>query len=100
MPRSILASGLHLNRVSAPAPGEERSRMKKKELQSQLEALQSQVAFQDDTLQALQSALATQQQDLLTMQRQLTLLKQRQDEQAQDAGEGSQAPTHEVPPHY
>ncbi|MFO7552429.1 MAG: SlyX family protein [Haliea sp.] len=74
--------------------------MKKKELQKQLEYLQSQAAFQEDALQALQSALALQQQDLLTLRRQLTLLKQRQDEQAQQAEEGAPVPSHEVPPHY
>lgn len=74
--------------------------MKKKELQNQLEDLQSQVAFQDDALQALQAALATQQQDLLTLQRQLALLKQRQDEQARQAEADSAAPAHQAPPHY
>ncbi|MDO8862834.1 SlyX family protein [Haliea sp. E1-2-M8] len=74
--------------------------MKKKELQNLLEELQSQVAFQDDALHALQSALANQQQDLLTLQRQLTLLKQRQDEQAQQAEEGATTPSQEAPPHY
>jgi SlyX protein len=73
--------------------------MKKKELQKQLEELQSQMAFQDDMLQALQSALAAQQQDLLTLRRQLTLLKQRQDEQAQQVEEGLPAPASEAPPH-
>ncbi len=100
MPRSILASALQLNGVSAPAPEEDSPGMKQKELQQQLEELQSQVAFQDDALQALQSALATQQQDLLTLQRQLTLLKQRQDEQARQAEEGTHAPPEEAPPHY
>lgn len=74
--------------------------MKKKELQKQLEELQSQMAFQDDMLQALQSALAAQQQDLLTLRRQLTLLKQRQDEQAQQVEEGAPGPLNEAPPHY
>lgn len=74
--------------------------MKKKELQKQLEELQSQMAFQDDTLQALQSALAAQQQDLLTLRRQLTLLKLRQDEQAQQAEDGPSALADEAPPHY
>ncbi len=74
--------------------------MKKKELQRLLEELQTQVAFQDDALQSLQGALATQQQDLLILRRQLTLLKQRQDEQAQQAGESPVEPVAEVPPHY
>lgn len=74
--------------------------MKKKELRKQLDELQSQVAFQDDALQTLQLALAKQQQDLLTLRRQLTLLKQRQDEQAQQAEEGASTPPRETPPHY
>ena len=41
--------------------------MKKKELLQMLEDLQSQVAFQEDTLQGLQAALSSQQQDLLVV---------------------------------
>ncbi len=74
--------------------------MKKKELLQMLEDLQSQVAFQEDTLQGLQAALSSQQQDLLVVQRQMQLLKERQDEQAAALDDarprGSEAP----PPHY
>ena len=73
--------------------------MKKKELMRLLHDLQSQTAFQDDTLQSLQTALATQQKDLLVLQRQLMLLKQRQDEQGAGLNDDP-APAQELPPHY
>lgn len=73
--------------------------MENKQLQAQLEDLQTQMAFQDDTVQALQQALASQQQELLLLRRQLELIKQRQDEQA-SALEEMPAPGSEQPPHY
>ncbi|QIB67244.1 SlyX family protein [Kineobactrum salinum] len=74
--------------------------MDKKLLQSQLEELQTQLAFQDDTVQALQQALASQQQELMLLQRQLELLKQRQDEQASALEELPGSGDSEQPPHY
>lgn len=69
---------------------------------NQLSELQSQLAFQDDTIAALNDALAQQQRELLTLRRQLELLKQRQDEQAAALDQGSEeaAPALERPPHY
>ena len=67
--------------------------------QQQLVDLQTQLAFQEDTLQSLNGALAAQQEEILLLRRQLELLKQRQDEQAaqlDDAG----SPVDEKPPHY
>lgn len=69
------------------------------ELQQQVEELQSQLAFQEDTVSALNTAFAAQQREILTLQRQVALLKQRLDEQALqigDAGPGAD----EKPPHY
>ena len=68
-------------------------------LKQQLVDLQSQVAFQDDTVSALNEALSQQQQEIITLRRQLTLLKQRQDEQALQIGEGG-PPADQKPPHY
>lgn len=68
------------------------------DLKRQLEEVQTQLAYQEDTVQTLNDALALQQQEILLLQRQLQLLKQRQDEQ----GPGSDAPAgaEEKPPHY
>ncbi|TXS92821.1 SlyX family protein [Parahaliea maris] len=68
---------------------------------AQLHDLQSQLAFQDDTLSALNSALSAQQQEILLLRRQVELLKQRQDEHASVIddlpGPGAEQ---ERPPHY
>ena len=68
------------------------------ELQQQLVDVQTQLAYQDDTVRQLNQALAAQQQEILVLRRQMQLLKQRQDEQIQ-AG-GTAAPLDEKPPHY
>ena len=68
------------------------------ELREQLAEVQSQLAFQEDTVAALNEVLAGQQQEILLLRRQLELLKQRQDEQAAQADPG--APVDEKPPHY
>ena len=71
------------------------------ELKRQLTDVQSQLAFQDDTVQALNDALALQQQELLVLRRQMELLKQQQEEQAarHDVDEAGVTPV-EKPPHY
>ena len=69
------------------------------DLKTALSEVQSQLAFQDETVAALNDALASQQQEILLLRRQLELLKQRLDEQAR--GEDSSAPVaDEKPPHY
>ena len=71
------------------------------ELARQLVDLQTQLAFQEDTIGALNEALAAQQQEILTLRQQVALLKQRQDEQAAQLDEaGSAGPADEKPPHY
>lgn len=67
------------------------------EVKRQLVAVQTQLAYQEDTVRQLNEALATQQQEMLVLRRQLQLLKQRQDEQGPAAGT---APLDEKPPHY
>ena len=69
------------------------------ELKQQLVELQSQLAFQEDTVSSLNEALSQQQQEILTLRRQVALLKERQDEQAAQIGEGG-APVDQKPPHY
>jgi len=68
------------------------------ELQQQLVDVQTQLAYQEDTVRQLNQALAAQQQEILVLRRQMQLLKQRQDEQGH-AG-GTPAPLDEKPPHY
>ena len=60
--------------------------------------VQTQLAYQEDTMQALNDALASQQQEILVLRRQVQLLKQRLDEQG-SAGPASDPGT-EKPPHY
>jgi SlyX protein len=71
------------------------------DIASQLMEVQTQLAFQEDTLNVLNEALASQQQEILVLRRQLELLKQRQDEQAAGQVPG-QVPgeVEEKPPHY
>ena len=69
------------------------------ELKTALADVQSQVAFQDETVAALNDALASQQQEILLLRRQLELLKQRLDEQAGEAVSATPV-TDEKPPHY
>jgi SlyX protein len=73
------------------------------ELKQQVMEMQSQIAFQEDTMQTLNDALALQQQEILVLRRQLELLKLRQDEQAARAGhqdESPGSPGDDLPPHY
>jgi SlyX protein len=67
------------------------------EIRQQLLEVQTQLAFQEDTLRELNDALALQQQEILVLRRQLQLLKQRQDEQLAGQVPGE---TEEKPPHY
>jgi SlyX protein len=66
-------------------------------MQQQLVAVQSQLAFQEDTMRELHEALARQQQEILLLRRQIQLLKQRLDEQAVDFEPGF---VDQKPPHY
>ena len=68
------------------------------ELRQLLVDVQTQLAYQEDTVRQLNQALAAQQQEILVLRRQMQLLKQRQDEQGH-AG-ATTAPLDEKPPHY
>jgi SlyX protein len=63
----------------------------------QLVEVQSQLAFQEDTVRQLHEAVALQQQEIMLLRRQIELLKQRQDEQATDMAPGA---VDQKPPHY
>ena len=70
-------------------------------LRQQLTEVQTQLAFQEDTLQTLNDALGLQQQEILLLRRQLELLKLRQDEgAAQSETDQRGGPVDERPPHY
>jgi len=70
-------------------------------LTQQMLELQSQLAFQEDTLSSLDAALALQQQEILLLRRQVELLLARQQEYEanNDAGVVYTA-RDELPPHY
>jgi len=70
-------------------------------LTRQMLELQSQLAFQEDTLSSLDAALALQQQEILLLRRQVELLLARQQEYEanNDAGVVYTA-RDERPPHY
>jgi len=69
-------------------------------LSAELIDVQSQLAFQEDTLQALNDALTLQQQEILTLRRQVELLKARQDEQGANADQAAAPALDQPPPHY
>lgn len=70
-------------------------------LTQQVLELQSQLAFQEDTLRSLDAALALQQQEILLLRRQVELLlvRQQEYEATNDAGLVYSA-RDELPPHY
>ena len=67
-------------------------------LQQQVEELQAQLAFQEDTLSGLDAALAQQQQEVLLLRRQVQLLHERLTAQA--GGQLGVTQGDETPPHY
>jgi len=70
------------------------------DIETQLEALQTQLSYQEHTIATLNEAISAQQQEILLLRRQLELVKQRLDEQGQ-ASAGDGADDHdEKPPHY
>ena len=62
--------------------------------------LQSQLAFQEDTLAALNDAVTTQQHAILLLQEEVALLKSRLREQGEALAQMGDAPGDERPPHY
>ena len=71
------------------------------ELKAAMADLQSQMAFQEDTVQALNDALADQQQEILVLRRQVELLRAQLEEQASATdATAARAAEDEKPPHY
>jgi SlyX protein len=68
-------------------------------LAQQIAQLQTQLAFQEDTISSLDNALARQQQEILLLRRQIELLHARQRD-TQEAAGAPVAPASEKPPHY
>lgn len=69
-------------------------------LASGLVEVQSQLAFQEDTITALNEALTLQQQELTVLRRQVELLKQRLEEHSTNSDQLSPPILDEKPPHY
>ena len=90
---------LHASGERAPGAFQEIFVADKDKLLNDMVELQSQMAFQEDTVSALNEAIAAQQQEILTLRRQLELLKQPLDEQAASAP-GTSGLSEEKPPHY
>jgi SlyX protein len=69
-------------------------------LAADLMEVQSQMAFQEDTIAALNEALTHQQQEIIVLRRQVELLKQRWEEQNANTDHSQPPVLDERPPHY
>ncbi len=69
------------------------------DLMQQMVELQSQMAFQEDTVNVLNGAVTAQQKEILILREQLELLKQHQDE-ANARMDQAEPVVDEKPPHY
>jgi len=74
--------------------------MTNNELNQRIDNLESQLAFQEDTIDALNQLVTAQSSALATLQDRVTRLAQKL-QQVQDFGnEGADPSAHEPPPHY
>jgi SlyX protein len=69
-------------------------------LASDLVEVQTQLAFQEDTVSVLNEAITGQQQEIILLRRQLELLKQRLEERGNSADDAPGPSVDEKPPHY
>ena len=69
-------------------------------LAADLVEVQTQLAFQEDTMSVLNEAITGQQQEIFLLRRQLELLKQRLEERGSSADETPGPSVDERPPHY
>ncbi len=69
-------------------------------LVADLVEVQSQLAFQEDTITALNEVLTGQQQEIVVLRRQVELLKLRQEEQSASADPSTPLVLEQKPPHY
>ena len=65
-----------------------------------IEALEAQIAFVEDTVQALDEALAVQQQHILRLERQIDRLQQQLKDQGARLDEVAADASEPPPPHY
>lgn len=70
------------------------------ELFQRMAALESQLAFQDDTIETLNQLLIQQAQEYALLQRQLQLLNDRIKQLSEAPGAPISNPVDEIPPHY
>lgn len=69
-------------------------------LASDLVDVQTQLAFQEDSISSLNEAITLQQQEIILLRRQLELLKQRWEEQGTSPDDGPAPTVDDKPPHY
>lgn len=69
-------------------------------LASDLVEVQTQLAFQEDTMSVLNEAITGQQQEIIVLRRQLEILKQRLEERGSSADDTPGPSVDEKPPHY
>lgn len=69
-------------------------------LAADLVEVQSQMAFQEDTVAALNEALTHQQQEIIVLRRQVELLKQRWEERSTNTDLSPPPVLDDKPPHY
>jgi SlyX protein len=70
--------------------------MGEKELSERIDALESRLAYQDDTIEQLNATITAQWKQIDTLTRQLAALTER----LQDAEANAASPANERPPHY
>ena len=70
----------------------------KETLETRIDELESQVAFQDELIESLNSTVARQDREIIEMKHQLSRFSERLKEIG-DASDGA-APQDETPPHY
>lgn len=73
--------------------------MSEQELNQRITQLESQLAFQENTIDSLDACLAQQQQSLLLLEKKLSLMEARMREEAQGQG-AVEFKEQELPPHY
>ena len=71
-----------------------------KTLVADLAEVQSQLAFQEDTIATLNEVLTGQQREIIVLRRQVELLKLRQEEQSASAAASAPLVLEQKPPHY
>lgn len=74
--------------------------MTDKLLQERVDHLESQLAFQEDTIESLNQLVTAQSEAVYRLQQQLQTLTNKYQELNDQQGDGPSATAHEPPPHY